>query len=139
MSSVSLCLEHQIGGRQTVAVTASLARMEATITTVDGKFGNPGRAVLGEAGFAARRTSPLASKLVRVQVENWDGQHAGGSPPPSAARGRRKWTVSMYATSPGGALPVIMSIIGPRETHDYRNYNHLGSGTNTSNQKNKQT
>ena len=30
-----------------------------------------------------------------------------------------------------GALPVIMSIIGPRETHDYRNYNLLGSGTNT--------
>ena len=29
----------------------------------------------------------------------------------------------------GGALPVIMSIIGPRETHDYRNYNLLGSGT----------
>ena len=28
----------------------------------------------------------------------------------------------------GGALPVIMSIIGPRETHDYRNYNLLGSG-----------
>ena len=52
-----------------MAVTASLARMEATITTVDGKFGNPGRAVLGEAGFAARRTSPLASKLVRVQVK----------------------------------------------------------------------
>ena len=26
-------------------------------------------------------------------------------------------------------LPVIMSIIGPRETHDYRNYNLLGSGT----------
>ena len=24
-----------------------------------------------------------------------------------------------------------MSIIGPRETHDYRNYNLLGSGTNT--------
>ena len=23
----------------------------------------------------------------------------------------------------GGALPVVMSIIGPRETHDYRNYN----------------
>ena len=23
----------------------------------------------------------------------------------------------------GGALPVIMSIVGPRETHDYRNYN----------------
>ena len=22
----------------------------------------------------------------------------------------------------GGALPVVMSIIGPRETHDYRNY-----------------
>ena len=32
----------------------------------------------------------------------------------------------------GGALPVIMSIIGPRETHDYRNYNLLGSGINTS-------
>ena len=31
----------------------------------------------------------------------------------------------------GGALPVIMSIIGPRETHDYRNYNLLGSGVNT--------
>ena len=30
----------------------------------------------------------------------------------------------------GGALPVIMSIIGPRETHDYRNYNLLGPGTN---------
>ena len=29
----------------------------------------------------------------------------------------------------GGALPVVMSIIGPRETHDYRNYNLLGSGT----------
>ena len=24
---------------------------------------------------------------------------------------------------------MIMSIIGPRETHDYRNYNLLGSGT----------
>ena len=35
----------------------------------------------------------------------------------------------------GGALPVIMSIIGPRETHDYRNYNLLGSGTNTSQKK----
>ena len=35
----------------------------------------------------------------------------------------------------GGALPVIMSIIGPRETHDYRNYNLLGSGTNTSPEK----
>ena len=23
----------------------------------------------------------------------------------------------------GSALPVIMSILGPRETHDYRNYN----------------
>ena len=31
-----------------------------------------------------------------------------------------------------GALPVIMSIIGPRETHDYRNYNRLVCGTNTS-------
>ena len=30
----------------------------------------------------------------------------------------------------GGALPVMMSIIGPRETHDYRNYNLLGSGVN---------
>ena len=27
------------------------------------------------------------------------------------------------ARAGGGALPVIMSIIGPRETHDYRNYN----------------
>ena len=35
----------------------------------------------------------------------------------------------------GSALPVSMSIIGPRETHDYRNYNLLGSGTNTSNKK----
>ena len=32
----------------------------------------------------------------------------------------------------GVTLPVIMSIIGPRETHDYRNYNLLGPGTNTS-------
>ena len=32
----------------------------------------------------------------------------------------------------GDALPVIMSIIGPRETHDYRNYILLGSGINTS-------
>ena len=32
----------------------------------------------------------------------------------------------------GGALPVIMSIISPRETHDYRNYNLLVRGTNTS-------
>ena len=36
------------------------------------------------------------------------------------------------ARSGGGALPVIMSIIGPRETHDYRNYNLLVRGTNTS-------
>ena len=35
----------------------------------------------------------------------------------------------------GGALPVSMSIIGPRETHDYRNYNLLGSSTNTSQKK----
>ena len=34
-------------------------------------------------------------------------------------------------------LPVIMSIISPRETHDYRNYNLLGSGTNTSQKKPK--
>ena len=32
----------------------------------------------------------------------------------------------------GGALPAIMSIIGPRETHAYRNYNLLVRGTNTS-------
>ena len=32
----------------------------------------------------------------------------------------------------GGALPVIMSIIGPRETHDYRNYNLLVRGINIS-------
>ena len=37
----------------------------------------------------------------------------------------------------GGALPVIMSIIGPRETHDYRNYNLLGSGTIKSKKKKK--
>jgi len=37
----------------------------------------------------------------------------------------------------GGALPVIMSIIGPRETHDYRNYNLLGSGINKSKKKRK--
>ena len=30
----------------------------------------------------------------------------------------------------GGALPVIMSIIGPRETHDDRNYNLLGPSIN---------
>ena len=40
-------------------------------------------------------------------------------------------------SSGGGALPVIMSIIGPRETHDYRNYNLLGSGINTSPKKTK--
>ena len=39
----------------------------------------------------------------------------------------------------GGALPVIMSIIGPRETHDYRNYNLLGSGTIQSKKQNKKT
>ena len=39
----------------------------------------------------------------------------------------------------GGALPVIMSIIGPRETHDYRNYNLLVRSTNTSKQKTKKT
>ena len=32
----------------------------------------------------------------------------------------------------GGALPVIMSIIGPREPHDYRNYNLLVRGINSS-------
>ena len=32
---------------------------------------------------------------------------------------------------------VIMSIIGPRETHDYRNYNLLVRGTNTSKPKKK--
>ena len=37
----------------------------------------------------------------------------------------------------GGALPVIMSIIGPRETHDYRNYNLLGSGIIKSQKKQK--
>ena len=38
--------------------------------------------------------------------------------------------VAVTRLSAGGeALPVIMSIIGPRETHDYRNYNLLGSGT----------
>ena len=37
----------------------------------------------------------------------------------------------------GGALPVVMSIIGPRETHDYRNYNLLGSGTIKSQTKKK--
>ena len=37
----------------------------------------------------------------------------------------------------GGALPVIMSIIGPRGTHDYRNYNLLGSGINNIQSKNK--
>ena len=37
----------------------------------------------------------------------------------------------------GGALPVIMSIIGPRETHDYHNYNLLVRGTNTSPKKRK--
>ena len=37
----------------------------------------------------------------------------------------------------GGALPVIMSIIGPRETHDYRNYNLLGSGIIKSKKKGK--
>ena len=35
----------------------------------------------------------------------------------------------------GGALPVVMSIIGPRETHDYRNYNLLGSGRGTNKSK----
>ena len=29
----------------------------------------------------------------------------------------------MIGSCEGGALPVIMSITGPRETHDYRNYN----------------
>ena len=38
----------------------------------------------------------------------------------------------------GGALPVIMSIIGPRETHDYRNYNLLGSGIIKSQKKGSQ-
>ena len=32
----------------------------------------------------------------------------------------------------GGALPVITPIIGPRETHDYRNYNLLVRGINSS-------
>ena len=32
----------------------------------------------------------------------------------------------------GGALPVILSIIGPRETHDYRNYNLIVRGINSS-------
>ena len=32
----------------------------------------------------------------------------------------------------GGALPLIMSTIGPRETHDYRNYSLLVRGINTS-------
>ena len=32
----------------------------------------------------------------------------------------------------GGALPVIMSIIGPRVTHDYRNYNLLVRGIGSS-------
>ena len=31
----------------------------------------------------------------------------------------------------GGALPEIMSIIGPREPHDYRDYNLLVQGTIT--------
>ena len=37
----------------------------------------------------------------------------------------------------GGALPVIMSIIGPRETHDYRNYNLLVRSTNPYKNNNK--
>ena len=40
--------------------------------------------------------------------------------------------VSTLGSYQGGALPVIMSIIGPQETHDYRNYNLLVRGTNTS-------
>ena len=34
-----------------------------------------------------------------------------------------------WLSAGGGALPVIMSIIGPRETHDYRNCNLLVRGT----------
>ena len=31
----------------------------------------------------------------------------------------------------GGALPVIVSVIGPRETHDHRNYNLVVCCMNT--------
>ena len=78
---MSLCLEDQIRGRTNSDSDSKFGANGGNHNDGQyGQYGDPGKAVQREAGCAARRTSPLASKLVRVQPKTGTGMLVALSP-----------------------------------------------------------